>query len=109
MPVDARAGLLFETDLPVRYCLPREDVRLDLLTPYAQETRCPYKGPASEYWSWTGGDVPPGIAWSYPDPLPAVHTVRDRVALYDEAVDLTVDGERLPRPVTGFLRPAGKR
>jgi uncharacterized protein (DUF427 family) len=32
--------LLFETGLPVRYYLPREDVRLDLLTPLPQETRC---------------------------------------------------------------------
>ncbi|MBL1097378.1 DUF427 domain-containing protein [Streptomyces sp. 205] len=96
--------LLFETHLPVRYYLPREDVRLDLLTSAELTTRCPYKGVATAYWSWAGGgEVPPGIAWSYPDPLPAVEVIRDRVAFYNEAVDITVDGVRQERPVTGFL------
>lgn len=98
--------LLFETGLPVRYYLPREDVRLDLFTPSGHRTRCPYKGEATAYWSWSGGgDVPPDIAWSYPDPLPAVGAIGDRVAFYNEAVDLTVDGERLERPASGFIRP----
>ncbi|WP_435240371.1 DUF427 domain-containing protein [Streptomyces cucumeris] len=98
--------LLFETHLPVRYYLPREDVRLDLLVPAELTTRCPYKGVATAYWSWAGaGEVPPGIAWSYPDPLPAVDIIRDRVAFYNEAVDITVDAERQERPVTGFLTP----
>ncbi|MFD7443546.1 DUF427 domain-containing protein [Streptomyces sp. NPDC059909] len=97
--------LLFETDLPVRYYFPREDVRLDLLTPTDNRTRCPYKGIATEYWSWAGaGDVPPDIAWSYPDPLPAVSVIKDRIAFYNESVDIIVDGERQQRPVTLFSR-----
>ncbi len=97
--------LLFETHLPVRYYLPREDVRFGLLTPTDMSTRCPYKGVATQYWSWAGsGRVPPNVAWSYPDPLPAVHEIRSRVAFYNEAVDLVVDGERLERPVTYFSR-----
>ncbi|MFG3497802.1 DUF427 domain-containing protein [Streptomyces sp. NPDC047928] len=101
---DTRAPvLLFETGLPVRYYIPREDVRFALLTPTAQSTRCPYKGVASEYWSWTGtGQVPPNVAWSYPDPLPAVRDITGRVAFFNEFVDLTVDGARLERPVTDF-------
>ena len=103
---DTRAPvLLFETHLPIRYYIPREDVRLDLFTPTDHRTRCPYKGLATEYWSWTGADVPPNIAWSYPDPLRAVHAIKDRVAFYNEAVDITVDGERLERPVTEFIKP----
>jgi uncharacterized protein (DUF427 family) len=46
--------LLFETGLPIRYYIPREDVRLDLLTPTGARTRCPYKGVAAQYWSWAG-------------------------------------------------------
>ena len=42
--------LLFETGLPVRYYLPKTDVRFDLLTPTDHHTRCPYKGTAS-YWT----------------------------------------------------------
>lgn len=102
-----RPVLLFETRLPTRYYIPREDVRLDLLTPTDLHTGCPYKGTA-EYWSLTDGgpDVPPDIAWSYPDPIPAVQTIRGHIAFYNEAVDITVDGERQERPVTVFTRSA---
>ena len=42
--------LLFETGLPVRYYLPKTDVRMDLLAPTETASHCPYKGEA-EYWS----------------------------------------------------------
>ncbi|MFC4030023.1 DUF427 domain-containing protein [Streptomyces polygonati] len=98
-----RPVLLFETRLPIRYYIPREDVRLDLLTPTDLHTGCPYKGTA-EYWSLTaaGADVPPNLAWSYPEPLPAVSSIRELIAFYNEVVDITVDGARLDRPVTFF-------
>ncbi|MEV0636218.1 DUF427 domain-containing protein [Streptomyces sp. NPDC050619] len=103
-----RPVLLFETSLPTRYYIPREDVRLDLFEPTDHSTGCPYKGTA-RYWTWRGGqDVPRNIVWSYPDPLPAVAAVKDLLAFYNEAVDITVDGERVARPVTPFsemLRP----
>ncbi|MFK4600409.1 DUF427 domain-containing protein [Streptomyces pristinaespiralis] len=99
--------LLFETDLPVRYYFPRGDVRLDLFTPTGSHTRCPYKGVATDYWSWAGsGDVRPDIAWSYPDPLPSVGIIKDRVAFYNESVDIVVDGERQQRPVSFFSTPS---
>ncbi|QKZ17160.1 DUF427 domain-containing protein [Streptomyces chartreusis] len=92
--------LLFETGLPTRYYIPREDVRLDLLEPIGHQTGCPYKGIA-EYWSWKGeANVPPHLVWSYPDPLPEVGRIRGLVAFYNEAVDITVDGEPVERPVT---------
>lgn len=101
--------LLFETGLPVRFYLPREDVRLDLFRRTDGRTRCPYKGVASEYWSWAGdADVRADIAWSYPDPLPCVAIIKNRVAFYDESVDVVVDGERRERPVTFFSRPSGQ-
>jgi len=97
-----RPVLLFETGLPVRYYVPRDDVRLDLLVPTDHASSCPYKGTA-EYWSWqAGGDVPPNIVWSYPAPLPAVAAIEGHLAFYNEAADITVDGERLDRPVTPF-------
>ncbi|MCH0541714.1 DUF427 domain-containing protein [Streptomyces sp. MUM 203J] len=100
--------VLFETGLPERYYLPRDAVRFELLAPTGHRTRCPYKGVASDYWSWTGpGRVPPHLAWSYPDPLPAVEVITGMVAFCNEFVDLTVDGERLERPVTHFSRLAG--
>ncbi|MCD9879629.1 DUF427 domain-containing protein [Streptomyces guryensis] len=106
-----RPVLLFETGLPTRYYIPREDVRLDLLEPTGHHTGCPYKGTA-QYWSLRGeDDVPPDIVWSYPDPLPAVGTVKGLLAFYNEVVDITVDGERVERPVTPFsamLKPSSR-
>ncbi|MFE4548390.1 DUF427 domain-containing protein [Streptomyces sp. NPDC056785] len=102
-----RPVLLFETGLPTRYYIPREDVRLDLLEATDHSTGCPYKGTAA-YWSWRGeGDatgVPPNVVWSYPEPLPAVGAVKDLLAFYNEAVDITVDGTRIERPITPFTR-----
>ncbi|MFE4874076.1 DUF427 domain-containing protein [Streptomyces sp. NPDC056682] len=99
-----RPVLLFETGLPTRYYLPREDVRLDLFEPTDHSTGCPYKGTA-EYWSWSGeAELPPNIVWSYPDPLPAVGAVQSLLAFYNETVDITVDGERLERPATSFSK-----
>lgn len=91
-----RPMLLFETMLPVRYYLPREDVVADL-APSDTVTYCAYKGRAS-YLS-----VPDGardIAWTYHDPLHDAEQVRDRVCFFDEHVDVTVDGRRRQRPQT---------
>jgi len=94
-----RPYLLFESWLPVRYYLPREDVRADL-APSDRHTFCAYKGEAS-YWSVGGlGDV----AWSYPAPLREAAEITDRVAFFDEHVDVIVDGVPLERPVTPWSR-----
>ncbi|CAA9333016.1 MAG: protein of unknown function DUF427 [uncultured Friedmanniella sp.] len=94
--------LLFETGLPTRYYLPREDVDLDLLTPTANQSHCPYKGRAEEYWDVAGPPTARNVAWSYPDPYPAVGRIQGRIAFYNELVDLTVDGMAQPRPVSVF-------
>lgn len=92
--------LLFETMLPTRYYVPREDVRMDLLTPTDSTSLCPYKGKA-RYWSFHGEEGEHrDIAWSYPDPVPENPRIRDLVCFYNEMVDLTVDGEPLERPLT---------
>ncbi|MFD8733893.1 DUF427 domain-containing protein [Streptomyces sp. NPDC059618] len=104
-----RPVLLFETGLPTRYYIPREDVRLDLFVPTTNHTGCPYKGTA-HYWSWRGdASVPPNVVWSYPDPLPAVGPIKDLLAFYNEAVDITVDGELQERPVTPFSQALERR
>lgn len=95
-----RATFLFETPLPTRYYIPRDDVRMDLLSPTDSTTTCAYKGHAS-YWSANLGDeILRDIAWSYEDPLLDALPVKDHIAFFDERVDVTVDGEALRRPVT---------
>ena len=46
--------LLFETTLPIRFYLPKTDVRMDLLTPNNDSTQCPYKGTARS-WNLDSG------------------------------------------------------
>jgi uncharacterized protein (DUF427 family) len=91
-----RPMLLFETLLPVRFYLPREDVvvRLDHSDTV---TYCAYKGRASYY---SVSDGPKDIAWTYHEPLHDAEPVRDRICFFDERLDVIVDGERRDRPVT---------
>ncbi len=60
-----RALELHETGLPVRYYLPREDVRMDALIPSPTRSHCPYKGDAS-YFSAPGAR---DAFWSYEEPF----------------------------------------
>ena len=60
-----RARFLFETGLPARYYLPREDVRMDLLFASEKRTRCPYKGEARYFSLRVGDGVVSDVAWTY--------------------------------------------
>ena len=102
-----RPRLLFETHLPVRTYLPREDVHLDRLVPSATRTACAYKGRTSSYWAVEReGRRPLDVAWSYEDPLPDAVEIAGLVAFFDERVDVVVDGERKERPTTPWSTPA---
>lgn len=107
-----RPVLLLETDLPTRYYLPPDDVRLDLLAPTDNVSACPYKGTADAYWTFPGPPEVANVAWSYAEPLPAVAAVAGRIAFYNELVDLRVEGVLLERPESPFSqaeqRPGGE-
>jgi uncharacterized protein (DUF427 family) len=77
-----RPLVLRETGCPVRYYLPADDVRTDLLTPSATRTHCPFKGDAS-YWSLPGAD---DLVWSYSDPKPGVAAIAGHYCFYDTDV-----------------------
>src|SRR3954453_572774 len=85
-----RATALIETALPVRWYVPSDDVRMDLLTPSPTRTQCAYKGTAS-YLSAEGA---PDVAWFYPDPLQDAAPVRDLLCFWRDAT-VYVDGERV--------------
>jgi uncharacterized protein (DUF427 family) len=87
---------LFETLLPVRFYLPRADVVIDL-EPSDTVSYCAYKGRAS-YLSVPDG--PADVAWTYHQPLREAEPVTDRIAFFNERVDVIVDGGRRGRPVT---------
>jgi uncharacterized protein (DUF427 family) len=100
LAASSRPYLLLEAPLPVRYYLPPEDISEGVLRPSSTRTVCAYKGQAS-YWSLENED---DIAWSYAEPLREAAEIRDRIAFFNERVDLVVNGTRLDRPVTPWSR-----
>ncbi|HEX2645727.1 MAG TPA: DUF427 domain-containing protein [Candidatus Dormibacteraeota bacterium] len=89
-----RPVLLYETGLPTRYYIPKQDVRMDLLEPTETHTRCPYKGVAS-YWSLRLGDkLVKDVVWSYPTPIQECTRIENMLSFYPDKVELYVDGVR---------------
>ena len=92
--------MLFETFLPTRYYLPREDVRMDLLEPTDTQTACAYKGVAS-YWSANvDGTMVRDVAWSYEEPHNYAAAVCGMICFFNERVDISIDGVAVERPRT---------
>lgn len=91
---DSKAPIeLDEYRCPTRFYLPSADVQWDTLEKVDQTTFCPYKGKADRYWrTKTNSDA---IAWGYSDPLPAVGSIKDLVAFYNERLKIEVDGKAL--------------
>ena len=97
-----RPVLLWETGLPTRYYIPREDVSLDLIERTETVTRCPYKGIAETFAVKIGDSIHKDFAWSYPDPIPECPKIKDLVCFYNEVVDIVEDGIAIERPETIF-------
>ena len=101
----AATVMVFETGLPTRYYFDRTALHYSHLVPTDTVTACPYKGVTSAYWSAKlGDDVHPDLAWAYDFPTRQLLPIAGLVAFYNEEVDLSIDGERLERPVTHFSR-----
>jgi uncharacterized protein (DUF427 family) len=97
-----RAVALFETGLPTRWYIPRDDVSAELVRNDDLRTTCAYKGQAT-HWDVAGERA---IAWSYELPLNDAMPVRSMIAFYNERVDIEVDGELEERPRTQWSRQA---
>ncbi|MDA0241194.1 MAG: DUF427 domain-containing protein, partial [Proteobacteria bacterium] len=99
------ACFLFETGLPVRYYLPPEDVKMDLLIPSETRSSCPYKGDAV-YWSVKiGDDLHEDIVWGYPDPIPECPKIKGLMCFFNERIDdIIVDGKPIPKVKTKWSR-----
>jgi uncharacterized protein (DUF427 family) len=92
----SRAMALFETNLPVRWYMPREDV-VASLAPSSTVTRCPYKGTAS-YYSVEGVSEGDDLIWYYDEPFDEVRRIEGLLCFYNERVDIEIDGEAVERP-----------
>lgn len=92
-----RPVLLLETGLPVRYYLPKLDIRMELLHPTRTITACPYKGTTSQYWTVdAGGTKVEDGAWCYEQPYPEALGIAGLVCFYAEKLGIAVDGEPSP-------------
>jgi uncharacterized protein (DUF427 family) len=89
------AVALFESNLPPRWYLPREDVVVEL-EPTDTVTRCPYKGQASYYSVPADGGK--DLVWVYQDPLAEAVRIKGLLCFFNERVDLQLDGELQERP-----------
>lgn len=95
----ARPLLVFETGLPLRYYLPREDVRVTL-RPTATRSTCAYKGEASYFSAEVGRGLVEDVAWTYEAPLRDMAELVGLVCFFDERTELILDGVGRERPVT---------
>ena len=96
----SRARLLFETGLPTRYYIPRDDVIGELM-PSQSRSECPYKGKASYYHVRVGAKTFEDIVWFYRDPVHESARIKDFLCFYNEKVDAVfIDGMTKEKPKT---------
>jgi uncharacterized protein (DUF427 family) len=88
LAVSDRAVELHETWAPTRYYLPRDDVRMDLLTPSETTSHCPFKGDAA-YFSVAGAT---DAFWVYEAPSePDAQPIAGMLAPWPGRVEVIVD------------------
>jgi uncharacterized protein (DUF427 family) len=97
-----RAVRVLETAHPPSFYLPWDDVARELLQPAPDSSFCEWKG-AAQYWSLINGSRRmPGVAWSYPRPLPGAESLSNCVAFYPAALRCSVDGAPVSPQPGGF-------
>jgi uncharacterized protein (DUF427 family) len=77
---------VYETSLPPRLYVSREQLLADVLRPSPKTTYCPYKGTAT-YWSADlGGSVEADVAWSYEAPNSECWAIRSHLCFDQSTV-----------------------
>jgi uncharacterized protein (DUF427 family) len=101
---DTRSALrVLETFGAPVYYIPKEDVRMDLLSSEGSGSFCEWKGSA-RYWTVRVGEREvQRAAWSYPDPTAPFESIRDHLAFYVGKLDACwVDDDRAEPQPGGF-------
>jgi uncharacterized protein (DUF427 family) len=100
----ARGVFLFETSLPVRHYLPRQDIRMEFLEPSDTRTCCPYKGEAQYFHLRVGGRLLKNAVWTYANPVHESARIAGLLAFAGELTGgIAVDGIEVPQPVTSLV------
>jgi uncharacterized protein (DUF427 family) len=90
--------VLFESNLPARWYMPRDDVLAELERS-EKTTGCPYKGFANYYSiKLESGELAEDLVWVYEAPLEEVARIAGLLCFFNERVDIEVDGELQERP-----------
>jgi uncharacterized protein (DUF427 family) len=71
---------------PVQY-IPRQDVKMSLLTRTTHQTYCPYKGECNYFSLQQVGERGENAVWTYETPYEAVSGIKDHLAFYPNRVD----------------------
>jgi uncharacterized protein (DUF427 family) len=101
--------MVFETGLPTRYYLNPTEVHWEHLLATDTVTACPYKGETTGYWSVKVGDaLHEDLAWTYQFPTRQLLPITGLIAFYNEKVDIALDGQAVPRPITHFSKERDK-
>ncbi len=90
-----RAVKLFETSIPARYYIPRQDVTGGLDVSQRRDY-CPYKGEAAYFHVTGGGTTVEDGAWFLPEPIGEADAVADHLSFWGEGTEVTADGEAVP-------------
>lgn len=96
------ARILFESTVPPRYYIPRDDVHAELEKSEKHST-CAYKGEASYYHVRLNDTLHENLVWFYPDPAYDAARVQDFLCFWNERVDIEIDGELQERPSRGVM------
>ena len=98
-----RAMRVLETSHPPVYYVPRDDVRMDLMSAGHGRSVCEWKGNATYHTLTVGTRRIEDVAWSYEEPLPAFESIRGYFAFYPGRVDEAwVGDERATAQEGGF-------
>ena len=101
-----RPWLLFETGLPVRYYVPKTDVRMELLSRPTRIPPAPTRASASYWTGVVNGQRYDDVVWSYPYPLPESLRIGGLRRLLQRPGD--VGGGRRGQPLTGLTGRPGR-
>ena len=88
-------SMLFETSTPVRYYLPPDAIRMDLLAKSETVSQCPYKGDGQHWHAVAGDRRIEDAGWSLTTPMGDALAIARWFSFYPDRVTIEVDGKPL--------------